>query len=611
VNLAVAKWVALAAVPWLLFLGLLVFGVRRRWLARFENGFFLSLVVALVGVALMSATVVGAWGYFSAREILDRELVVEVQNVGGILESDVAAAVQEVETQLTGLGGSLADAIAGGAPASGLADRVAAAERLNGRFLQLRVLDTDGAELIATSTAPPAEIEPTNPIAIGFNLSGRRFVSDAYYSQAFSREMLQISLPMYDRSRTLRGIISARFDLSAELQTAIRKSTFNQSGHAVIIDGDGQIVGAPEEASLEGDFSANPGVQAAWLSGGMGDVVAPNAAGLRRLFVYRALQNPGTLATRPWVILTEIDQSEEMAPVRALGRTLALGVGLLLVASLLIAHRVSRSIQLPLERLSAFAQHIGSGDLTATTDVGGRDVAGRLGGALNDMTKGLRERDHVKEIFGRYIATQVSEKILHGQANLGGESRRVSILFSDIRNFTGMSEQMTPQQVVTFLNDYFSEMVDAVFEQNGILDKFLGDGLMAIFGAFGDEEDHPRRSVMAALRMQALLAKINGERAVTGRAPIAIGIGIHTADVILGNIGSRKRLEYTVVGDGVNTSSRLQGMNKEFGTTILISETTYEAVKDEFECRPMPDARLRGKVRELKLYEVVSLRAGA
>src|SRR5258706_12309073 len=138
------------------------------------------------------------------------------------------------------------------------------------------------------------------------------------------------------------------------------------------------------------------------------------------------------------------------------------------------------------------------------------------------MATGLRERDHVKEVFGRYIATQVSDKILHGEANLGGESRRVSILFSDIRNFTTMSEQMTPQQVVTFLNDYFSEMADAVFEQNGILDKFLGDGLIAIFGAFGDAHDHPRRAVLASLRMQALLPKVNSQSAMAGTHAIPI-----------------------------------------------------------------------------------------
>ena len=169
-----------------------------------------------------------------------------------------------------------------------------------------------------------------------------------------------------------------------------------------------------------------------------------------------------------------------------------------------------------------------------------------------------------------------------------------------------MSEAMTPQQVVTFLNDYFSEMVEAVFEQGGVLDKFLGDGMMAVFGSLGDQPDHARRAVLAALRMKALLAKINGTRSVQGLPPIAIGVGIHTAEVIVGNIGSRRRLEYTVVGDGVNTSSRVQTLNKEYGTTILITETTYDALKDEFECREMPESHLRGKSQVLKLYEVVA-----
>jgi adenylate cyclase len=244
-------------------------------------------------------------------------------------------------------------------------------------------------------------------------------------------------------------------------------------------------------------------------------------------------------------------------------------------------------------------------------NVTGRDVAGRLATTLNDMVAGLQERDHVKEVFGRYIATQVSDKILKGQVNLGGEARDVSILFSDIRNFTGMSEEMTPEQVVSFLNDYFSEMVDAVFENGGVLDKFIGDGLMAVFGSLGDQPDHPRRAVLAALRMKALLAKINGVRSIAGKKPIAIGVGIHTDQVVVGNIGSRKRLEYTVVGDGVNTASRLQGLNKDFGTTILISETTYAAVQHEFECRLMPEAQLRGKTKELKFYEVVSVRTAA
>ena len=608
-NFQVASTVVAAAAVWLAILAVFIYALRRRWLARFENGFFVSLVLALIGVALMSSSVVGVWGYMAVRQILEAEIVNELQDVGGIVEAQVNSQIADIEAQLTGLGGSLADAMANNVPASDLTERLNSALRFNSHFVQLRLFNADGSQVVALTTTTGGDPEPIDHIAVGYNLAGKLWVSDAYYSTVFKRETLHVSLPILDGSKTVRGIISARFDLRAEFAPIIAGSKFNQTGFAVIVDGEGQVVAHPDPAHLERDVSAYPAVQRAWQTGGVGSVVAPNAAGQMRLFVYRAMANPGVGAKRPWVLLTEIDQSEEAAPLRALTDELALGVGLLLVGSVLIARRMSSSLQGPIDALGGFANMIGTGNLTERVQVVGRDVAGRLASTLNTMAAGLQERDHVKEVFGRYLAPQVSSEILKGHANLGGSARQVSILFSDIRNFTSMSEQMTPEQVVTFLNDYFSEMVDAVFEQQGVLDKFLGDGLMALFGALGDQPDHPRRAVLAALRMQSLLAKINGERAMAAKPPIAIGIGIHTDTVIVGNIGSRKRLEYTVIGDGVNTASRLQGINKQFGTTILISETTYAAVKDEFQCRQMPEVQLRGKTKDLRLYEVVSVNA--
>jgi adenylate cyclase len=201
--------------------------------------------------------------------------------------------------------------------------------------------------------------------------------------------------------------------------------------------------------------------------------------------------------------------------------------------------------------------------------------------------------------------------LLKGPLDLGGQAKHVTVLFSDIRGFTSMAETMTPEQVVGFLNDYFSEMVEAVMENGGILDKYLGDGMMAVFGSFGDQPDHARRAVLASLRMKALLAKINGERAVADKPPIAIGIGIHSADVIVGNIGSKKRLEYTHIGDGVNVASRVQALNKEYGTTILITGATFDAIGGEFVTKPVGEVTLRGKHTAMPIYEVVSSASGA
>ena len=305
-----------------------------------------------------------------------------------------------------------------------------------------------------------------------------------------------------------------------------------------------------------------------------------------------------------------MDEAKAVAPIDTLRDQVLLAIGIVAVAGIFMGRRVGFSIAKPIEKLAAFVKKVQGGDFTGSVEEG-KDEVGHLGAALNQMTRGLEERDRVKELFGRYVATQVSDRIVKGEIALGGESRHVSILFSDIRGFTSMSEEMPPAQVVSFLNDYFSEMVEAVFEQGGVLDKFMGDGLMAVFGSMSDMPDHPRRAVLTALRMKSLLGKINGNRAMHGDPPISIGIGVHTADVIVGNIGSRRRLEYTVIGDGVNTCSRVQALNKEFGTTILITESTWESVKDEFECRAMPDKELRGKARAMKFFEVVSVKAGA
>ena len=601
---------ATAVLIWGIGLAIFLYALKVRWFARFEHGFFFSLIVAIAGVAVLATSVIGIWGYLAAKRSIDAELVLAMTDIGGIVEAEVLGDLQRVHNQLSRLSAVLAPMIAPGGrlPPADLRDRLTAVHSFDPHFLQLRVLDQDGKILVESVDHPG---EPVNRVAVAYALDGKPFTSEAFLSVAYKSQVIYASAPIRSGSGPVQGVVTAVFDVQDALSDLLAKVRFNQSGYAVVVDGDGQILAHPDRSRLDGDVSSYPAVQLARQTRGSGQVVAVNAAGVEKLFVYRAMQNPSTVGREPWVLLTEVDEGEEMATLRALRRELVFGGIVLVAASLFIAQQVSRSIRKPLYELREFARRVGSGDLTAHTAIGGHDVAGALGATLNDMVNGLRDRDRVKEVFGRYIATQVSEKVLSGGVNLAGESRVVTILFSDIRNFTGMSEGMTPQQVVKFLNAYFSEMVDAVFEQGGVLDKFIGDGLMATFGSLEDQPDHPQRAVRAALRMKALLGKINGERAIAGQPPIAIGVGIHTDEVIVGNIGSSKRLEYTVIGDGVNAASRVQTLNKEFGTTILITESTYAAVMDEFECQLMPEHSLRGKSKSLKFYEVISVKLAA
>ena len=597
---------AVAAV-WMLGFVWFLYALRARWLARFEQGFFFSLLIGISGMALMSSSLVGTWGYLVARQSVGEELLVGLNSVADIVEGNVTDDVEHAQSHLVRFATAIAPTLVD-LDARDLQTRLEGARDVNPRYLQMRIFDDDG-RVLAALLGEQGE-EPSNRIAVAYALTGEAFVSEAFRSEVYGSQSIYLSAPIRAADgEAVLGVVTALYDIQDALTDLVEHARFNQSGYAVVVDGDGQIVAHPDPARLEEDVLSYPAVQMARNTRGSGSVVAPNAAGIERLFVYRAIANPSTTGRDPWVLLTEIDQSEQLAVFYRLARELFLGIGLLVIVSLVVARQISVSIKKPLYELRDFARRVGSGDLTGHTSIQGQDVAGSLAAALNDMVRALLERDRVKEVFGRYIATQVSEKILSGQVNLGGESRKVSMLLSDIRNFTGMSEQMSPQQVVSFLNDYFSEMVDAVFDNGGILDKFMGDGLLAVFGSLGDQPDHARRAVLAALKMKALLAKINGVRAVDGKPPIHIGIGVHTDEVVVGNIGSRKRLEYTVVGDGVNTTSRLQTLNKEFGTTILISEATYQEVKDMVVCREMPASELRGKAGSVRLYEVVSLKA--
>ena len=580
-----------------------LWAVEKRWFGRFHRGFLAVLVLACTGIGLAASLLLGIWGYGSAGRLLAEGTVRELANIGRIVEGQTARDIEHALHQMTGLAQTLAPEFRSRSSPQVLKLEFSQLERINPRFLQLDVLDRSGQLVVSSSRNNRQEMNGRVPIA--YALEGQAFASDPYYSEVFQRYVLHLCAPVQSVRGEVLGVVSSRFDLQDELGPLIGGTRFGETGYAVLVAPDGRVLAHPDIRRVHEDVSSYSPVRAA-LSGTNGSVVQRNNEGLTRLFFYRSLRGPGTVNSKPMALLTEMSQAEASEPLRSLRHQFILGTLVFALVCVLVGGQIAHRIRKPLDHLVGMVNRIEQGDLTARTADTGVDAIGRLAHSLNEMVRGLQERDRVKELFGRYVTTQVSEEVLKGKVNLGGESRRVTMLFSDIRNFTSMSEAMAPAQVVSFLNDYFSEMVEAVFEQGGVLDKFMGDGMMAVFGSFGDMPDHPARAVAAALRMKALLAKINGERSVKGLPAIQIGIGIHTDEVIVGNIGSRRRLEYTVIGDGVNTSSRVEALNKEFGTTILITSATHEAVQSSFECRLMPEAKLKGKARPLRFYEVLS-----
>ncbi len=230
-----------------------------------------------------------------------------------------------------------------------------------------------------------------------------------------------------------------------------------------------------------------------------------------------------------------------------------------------------------------------------------------LGITIYHYFKEEREKRKIRGAFQYYLTASVINEMLKNPAKLklGGDKKNLSVMFSDIRGFTTISERLTPEALVTLLNEYLTAMTNKVFEYDGLLDKYIGDAIMAVFGAPLDQPDHAKRACLTALGMMKELHKLQKKWEAEGRPVINIGIGINSGDMVVGNMGSDMRFDYTVMGDMVNLASRLEGTNKEYGTNIIISEFTYGIVKDSMCCRELDGVRVKGKLKPVIIYELL------
>ena len=218
-----------------------------------------------------------------------------------------------------------------------------------------------------------------------------------------------------------------------------------------------------------------------------------------------------------------------------------------------------------------------------------------------------REKKKIRGAFQYYLTASVINEMLKdpSKLKLGGDKKDLSVLFSDIRGFTTVSEKLSPEELVHLLNEYLTAMTDIVFEYEGLLDKYMGDAIMAVYGAPLDQPDHALRACRTALKMRVVLERLQKKWTEEGRPVLNIGVGINSGDMVVGNMGSEMRFDYTVMGDSVNLGSRLEGINKEYGTGIVISEFTYERVKDTLLCRELDWVRVKGKKLPVKIYELL------
>ncbi|MBI3298487.1 MAG: HAMP domain-containing protein [Elusimicrobia bacterium] len=294
---------------------------------------------------------------------------------------------------------------------------------------------------------------------------------------------------------------------------------------------------------------------------------------------------------------------------RALAGELALVLAAGLVLALAAAGLGAGAVARPLKELAAAVRRVGKGDLEVRVEPRGDDEVAEVGRAVNEMVRGLKEGLFVKNTFKRYLAASVVDQIIKDPSvlKLGGEERELTVFFSDMSGFTTLSEQMEPRKLVELLNEYLGAMTDSIFLQEGTLDKYEGDAVMAFWGAPVHQDDHARRACWAALDNRSRLKELCKSWESRGLPVFDIRIGINTGKMIVGNVGSTAHMGYTVLGDSVNTGSRLEQANKLYGTHILISEATRRAAGGAVEVREIDLLELRGKKKSIRVYELLGL----
>lgn len=307
-------------------------------------------------------------------------------------------------------------------------------------------------------------------------------------------------------------------------------------------------------------------------------------------------------------VFSTIETEKVLAPAQKVRLEAFKIAGYFLSATLFLVFLASLTLTSPLETLAGLIGYVSKGNFSvkATSQIKSyfKDEVSELAKAFDNMIEGLKERDKVKNLFNKFHGSSITDDLMKGDLSLGGSNKDVIIFFSDIRGFTAFSEKRPPEEVVEMLNEYFGVMVGIINKNHGVVDKFIGDAIMAVWGAPKSTPKDAHHAVKACLEMRKALEELNAKKIARGQEPINIGMGLHSGRAISGTIGSTERMEYTVIGNTVNTGSRIEASTKAFGADLLISETVSEKIGDAFKIDYAGAAEVKGRSEPLKLFKV-------
>jgi adenylate cyclase len=280
---------------------------------------------------------------------------------------------------------------------------------------------------------------------------------------------------------------------------------------------------------------------------------------------------------------------------------------MIILAGIGISFLISTKLSKPIHMLADGIKEIEDGNYDYSIMPSNNDEIGDLTTAFNNMSDGLRKKEIIQDAFGKYVTPEIVDLILQNPDEkwLKGKKFDVTVMFADIRGFTSLSEKTDPEQVVTLLNDHFTMATETIFKYGGHVDKFIGDEIMAVFGAPVEYEDHAARALFAAVALQNEINTTNIKLERLGKNPVKIGIGLNSGEVIAGNIGSQKRMEYTVIGDTVNLASRVTRLAGP--DEVIISDFVYKKVSDIAVVKELDPVTVKGKSAPIQTYKVKGL----
>jgi len=319
-----------------------------------------------------------------------------------------------------------------------------------------------------------------------------------------------------------------------------------------------------------------------------------------RIFGFFLLVTSAVILPALWVALRhggegKFHQAAELA-----------GVALLALAlSFYLSRRFAKEILAPMEKLVKGTQYVVEGRYDERLDVAKEDEVGRLTESFNRMLRDLQDRERIRSVMDKMVSREIADELLKaGDLKLGGEIRFATILFSDIRDFTGLAESMDPQELISLLNDYLTQMNMIVRNNHGVIDKYIGDSIMSLFGAPITHANDVDNALLTGLQMLDTLKDFNARCQKTGRPEIHIGIGINTGPVVAGTMGSEDRNNYTVIGDTVNLASRLEGLTRIYNVDCVVSEFTQRECKKEYIFRELDMVRVKGRSTPVRVFEL-------